>query len=185
MRYQFIQEQQEQFSLAALCRVMEVCRGAYYAWRKRGPSARQQHNDALTEQIRTVYHASKATYGSPRIFAELHEGGIACSEKRIARLMQQHQLSALRPKRFVITTASAHALPVADNLLDRVFTADAPNTRWTADFTYLWMILTTRIGPFRYSFLAHFDMRDWPIYGGKSKRLRKPPFCEISPLRTA
>ena len=61
MRYQFIQEYQEQFSVSALCRVMEVCRGGYYAWRKRGPSARQQHNDTLTQQIRTVYHASQAT----------------------------------------------------------------------------------------------------------------------------
>ena len=52
--------------------------------------------------------------------------------------MQQHQISALRPKRFVVTTDSDHALPVAENLLDRVFTADAPNTRWTADFTYIW-----------------------------------------------
>jgi len=138
VRYQFIKEQQEYFSLAALCRAMQVGRSGFYAWRQRQKSERQNQNEILTEQIRAAHEESDQTYGSPRIYSELQEAGIACSQKRVARLMRLSQISAMRPKRFVVTTDSDHALPVADNLLARLFTAEAPDTKWTADITYLW-----------------------------------------------
>lgn len=148
MRYLFIndciQEHEEQFSLAALCRVMQVCRGGFYAWRKREKgdqrlkSARQLQNERLTEQIRAAHKESKETYGSPRIFAELKAAGVSCSEKRIARLMRVAKIRAIPIKRFVATTDSKHDLPIAQNLLQRTFEAEAPNTRWTADITYIW-----------------------------------------------
>jgi putative transposase len=138
VRYLFIKEHQEQFSLCALCRVMQVCRGGFYAWRKREKSPRQLQNERLTEQIKTAHKESKETYGSPRIFAELKEAGVACSEKRIARLMRLAQIRAVLPKRFVVTTDSNHQMPVAENLLARTFDAETPDTRWTADITYIW-----------------------------------------------
>ena len=124
--------------MSALCRAMQVCRGGFYAWNKRAKSAHQIQDETLTEQIRTVYHDSKETYGSPRICADLKEAGIPCSQKRIARLMRLSQISALRPKRFVVTTDSDHEMPVAENLLARTFEVQTPDTRWTADITYLW-----------------------------------------------
>jgi transposase InsO family protein len=117
---------------------MQVGRSGFYAWRKRAKSERQQQNESLTEQIRAAYEESDATYGSPRIYSELKEAGIPCSQKRIARLMRLHNLSAVRPKRFVVTTNSDHKMPVAENLLARLFEAEQPDTRWTADITYLW-----------------------------------------------
>jgi putative transposase len=138
VRYQFIKEQQEQFSLSALCRAMQVCRGGFYAWRTRDKSKRQLQNERLTEQITTAFEESKETYGSPRIFAELQEAGITGSEKRIARLMRLNDLKAVLPKRFVVTTESNPALPIAENLLARMFGAETPDTRWSADITYIW-----------------------------------------------
>jgi transposase InsO family protein len=85
-----------------------------------------------------VHQESKDTYGSPRIFAELKEAGVACSQKRIARLMRLHHLRAVRPKRFVVTTDSDHDMPIAQNVLARTFEAETPDTRWTADITYIW-----------------------------------------------
>ena len=117
---------------------MEVCRGGFYAWRKRGKSARQIQNEALTEQIKAAHEESRETYGSPRIYAEFKETGIACGEKRIARLMRQHKIRAVLPKRFVVTTQCDPRLPVAENLLDRMFGAETPDSRWTADITYIW-----------------------------------------------
>ena len=117
---------------------MQVCRAGFYVWRKRGPSKRKLQNEKLTEQIRTAHQESKETYGSPRIFAELKEAGVACSQKRIARLMRLHKISAVLPKRFVATTDSNHDLPIAENVLARTFEAQTPNTRWTADITYVW-----------------------------------------------
>lgn len=138
MRYPFIKECEGQFSISALCRVMKVARSGYYAWCNRTPSQTETANQQLTEQIKTVFDDSKETYGSPRIYEELKEQQVACSQKRVARLMRAADLSAVLPKRFVVTTDSNHALPVADNLLDRQFGSDTPNTRWTADISYVW-----------------------------------------------
>lgn len=138
MRYQFIKEQQEHFSLSALCRAMQVGRSGFYAWRNRAKSERQRQNETLTEQIQAAYEESDATYGSPRIYSDLQEADIPCSQKRIARLMRLHHLSAVLPKRFVLTTDSDHAMPIAENLLARIFEAEKPDTRWTADITYIW-----------------------------------------------
>jgi transposase InsO family protein len=138
VRYQFIQEQQGQHRVSVLCRVMQVGRGGYYAWLQREPSKRAQANQALTAKIVAVFEESGQTYGSPRIFDQLNEEGVACSEKRVARLMRLADLKAVLPKRFVVTTHSNHSLPVADNLLDRRFEAEAPDVKWTCDITYVW-----------------------------------------------
>ena len=138
MRYQFITEQQAHFSLAALCRVMEVSRSGYYAWRKRPVCTRKQANAALLEQIREVHQNSDQTYGSPRVTVELKAEGVTCNAKRIARLMREADLRAVFAKRFVVTTHSDPDLPVAENLLAREFACPTPNARWTADITYLW-----------------------------------------------
>ncbi len=117
---------------------MQVGRSGFYAWRKRAKSERQKQNETLTEQIQVAYEESDGTYGSPRIYSDLKEADIPCSQKRIARLMRLHHLSAVLPKRFVVTTDSDHAMPIAENLLARIFEAENPDTRWTADITYLW-----------------------------------------------
>jgi putative transposase len=137
VRYLFIQQHQGQFSLSALCRVMVVALSGYYAWKKRQPCAQEQQNAVLTEQIQEVFAESDQTYGSPRIYHELKAQGIACSEKRIARLMRLSHLYAVTSKRFVVTNDSNHALPIAENLLDREFTVQTPNARWAADITYI------------------------------------------------
>jgi transposase InsO family protein len=138
VRYQFIKEQQGQHRVSVLCQVLQVGRGGYYAWRKREPSERAQANQTLTQKIRSVFEASAQTYGSPRIFDELQEAGIPCSEKRIARLMRLAELKAVLPKRFVVTTHSNPTLPVADNLLEQHFEVEAPDRKWTRDITYVW-----------------------------------------------
>jgi putative transposase len=117
---------------------MAVSRGGFYAWSKRSPSARQKANEALSEQVKAAFQESDQTYGSPRVYQELKEKGVACSEKRIARLMRLYELRAVLPRRFVTTTDSNHALPIAENVLDRQFECQTPNARWTADISYVW-----------------------------------------------
>ena len=62
---------------------------------------------------------SEGRYGSPRGHQELQAQGVRCGEKRVARLMQAHQLVAQVPRRFGVTTDSKDALPLATNQLDR------------------------------------------------------------------
>jgi len=127
-----------QYPVMRLCQVLAVSPSGYYAWRKRQPSRRQVENDRLTEAIRQIHQASYETYGSPRIHAELQQQGVVCNRKRVERLMRHHQIRAVCKRRRRYTTNSAHGLPVAPNLLNQDFVAEAPNRKWVGDISYVW-----------------------------------------------
>jgi putative transposase len=136
MRYRFIEDHREEFAVTIMCRVLAVSSSGYYAWRKRPSSQREMANQQLLEAIVVAYEASNGIYGSPRIYAEV-KGQVACSENRVARLMNQHGIAAKQKKRYKQTTKANAAHPVAPNLLDREFAAATPNEKWTADITYI------------------------------------------------
>jgi transposase InsO family protein len=117
---------------------MQVSRSGYTDWQKRLPSRRALEEQQLLTSIRQEYHQSKGTYGSPRLHTELLKQGIRLSRNRLVRLMRKYEITARPLRRFVVTTDSDPALPVAENLLNRQFSADAPNRKWTCDITYVW-----------------------------------------------
>ena len=85
--------------------------------------------------VRASFEASQQRYGSPRVHEDLREQEEHVSRKRVVRLMQEDGLKARRRTRYKLTTMSDHDQPVAANLLDRQFEADAPNQRWVGDTT--------------------------------------------------
>lgn len=109
----------------------------YYAWLHHTPSQAQQRRDRLVEAIRQVHAELKGRYGSPRMTAELNARGHDCTGNTVASLMKTHGIRAKTVRRFVRTTDSRHALPVADNLLGRDFCPSRPNVAWSADITYI------------------------------------------------
>ena len=135
MRFGFIAAEKAHHSLTLLCRCLRVTRSGFYAWRRRPASAHARRDQRLKVLVRTSFDASKQRYGSPRIHRDLREQQERVSRKRIIRLMQEDGLKARVRKRFTCTTMSDHDQPVAANLLDRQFTAAAPNQRWVGDTT--------------------------------------------------
>jgi len=128
------------FGVREMCRILKVSPSRYYAWRKHPVSRQSQKDKHLSERIRRIFEESHGRYGSPRIHQELRAQGIRCSEKRVARLMQEQQLVARKRRRFVRTTDSAHALPVARNLLNREYQVEVIpglNQAWAGDITYI------------------------------------------------
>jgi len=139
MSYQIIAANREVGSVERLCGALGVSVSGYYAWRSRPPSQHQQSDAVLLRAIQTAHQAGRGLYGSPRIQAALRQQGLYCSRKRVARLMRQHGIhSRRRPKRRVRTTDSRHNRPVAANLLQRDFSADAPNEKWVGDILGIW-----------------------------------------------
>jgi putative transposase len=92
----------------------------------------------LAEQIQAASSAYRKLYGSPRLYVELHEQGISCSRKRVARLMREPGLCARRARHHTQTTRQAPGARVAANLLNRDFTATHPDEKWTGDITAVW-----------------------------------------------
>ena len=137
-RYRCIANHASQYPVTVLCRVLEVGRSGFYAWRTRTPSAHAQRDRVVRTQIQTAFTTSRQTYGSPRIHATLQADGIRVARKRVARLMRDAGLVARsRHPRAVGTTNSRHDQPIAPNVRNRQFTACAPNERWVSDITYL------------------------------------------------
>ena len=137
MIFAWIEERRSEYPVVVSCRVLEVSRSGYYAWSKRAPSVTAIRREELVTQIRAVHAEMKARYGSPRLTAELNARGVGCSVNTVAKVMKRHGIRAKAVRRFVRTTDSNHRLPVAENVLDRGFTATKPNEKWAMDFTYL------------------------------------------------
>ena len=135
MKFAWIQAEKAHYPVQKLCRWLAVTPSGFYAWCKRPESARARRDRALKVLVQASFDASKQRYGSPRIHEDLLEQHERVSRKRVIRLMQEEGLKARVRKRFTCTTISDPALPVAANLLDRHFTAEAPNQRWVGDTT--------------------------------------------------
>jgi transposase InsO family protein len=137
MRYRFVAAEQARYPVRLVCRVVGVAVSGFYAWLQRGPSRRERQDRSLAERIAAVFTASRRTYGSPRVHAELQAEGIRVSRKRVARLMRESGLVATVRRRFPRTPDSDHGRPVASNLLEQKFTAEQPDTVWLADLSYI------------------------------------------------
>jgi transposase InsO family protein len=135
MRFAFIAAEKATHSVSILCRCLRVTRSGFYAWLRRGLSARAQRDLVLRTKLRAFHAASHDRYGRPRLWKDLKEDGEAISEKRVRRLMREEGLQGKVPRRFKQTTNSHHDDPIAGNLLDRDFSAAAPNQRWVGDTT--------------------------------------------------
>jgi putative transposase len=120
-----------------MCRVLEVSTSGYYAWLKRPASQRAQEDAALLRRIRTIHEGSRQSYGVPRVYRELREGGVEVGRDRVARLMRQAGLRGISRRRFVATTHRDAATQAAPDLVERRFAAEGPNRLWVADITYI------------------------------------------------
>jgi putative transposase len=136
VKFDFIRAE-EAYPIAVQCRVLGVSTSGYYAWCGRPEAAHTQEDRRLGVLVQESFERSRRTYGSPRVHAELVGRGERVSRKRVVRLMQQRSLRARIRRRYKCTTMSEHDQPIAPNILDRQFEAQAPNRCWVVDTTEL------------------------------------------------
>jgi len=136
--FRFVEAKRAEHSITIMCRVLGVSRSGFHAWAGRLPSPQAVEDERLTARIQELFKLRREVYGSPRIWADLVvDDGERLGRKRVERLMRRAGLSGLQEKKWKATTIRVPGVRVADDLLDRDFTAAAPNERWVADITYL------------------------------------------------
>lgn len=141
MRFACIARHRGEYPVRLMCRVLRVSPAGFYDWLTRAPSTRAIADERLMLNIRVAHARSDGTYGAPRIQRDLRDDGLGVGTKRVARLMRWAGLAG-EPgrRRGPRTTDSAHADPVAPNVLDRRFDVNgvrAPNRVWVSDLTYV------------------------------------------------
>jgi HTH-like domain/Integrase core domain len=137
--YRFIRAESQNFPVAALCRVCGVSRSAYYAWKQagEGPSGALWDEALLAKRIYDIWAKSRRRYGAPRVTAALWRQGQPVNEKRVARLMAEIGIGGICGRRKVKTTRRDPAHELAGDLVERDFSAEAPDELWVTDVTYI------------------------------------------------
>jgi putative transposase len=163
-RFEFIFEHRNEHTIAMMARVLRVSRSGYQQWFERlgvlsDRGLRRLRRDEL---IFDTFQTSKQRPGVVRIQHDLEAQGHTCDVKTITCSMRRQGLVAKATRRFKVATDSDHSDPIAKNLLDRNFTATAPNQKWAGDITYLytsegWLYLSVIIDLYSRSVIG------WPM----------------------
>lgn len=138
MRCAFIKENENQFPISILCKVLRVSRHGYYAWKIRAKAGLCKREQRLLVHITKAYAGGRGTYGYRRVYAQIRMTGVPCSLGEIRRIMRKNGIFRKSKRKFKNTTDSNHNLPIAPNLLNREFIVEAPNNAWVSDITYIW-----------------------------------------------
>ena len=125
------------YPIPFMCRMLNLSVSGYYAWLTRKPSKHAQEEGRLEAEIRAAHKRNRETAGPERLHHDLKEHGIKVGICRIRKIRKKLGIRCIQKKRFKATTDSKHALPVAENMLNQQFEADAPNRVWVSDITYI------------------------------------------------
>jgi putative transposase len=137
VKYAWIEEHRDQFSVTRMCRQLEVSRTGYCQSRRRGPSDRSMANAALDAHVAAIHAGSKRSYGRPRIVRGLRELGVPASHERVRHSLKRQGLRPVYKRPYRVTTDSNHHKPVAPNVLNRRFDGWQVNEAWVGDITYV------------------------------------------------
>lgn len=119
-----------------MCRLLRASRSGFYAWIHKPLSDRAIEDRRLLELIRDSYEASSGVYGSPRVFGDLREAGERCGRHRVARIMREQKIRAVRGYRAPRHITGRPSI-VAPNRLNREFTTAVADQAWATDITYI------------------------------------------------
>jgi len=138
VKYAWITQQRDSYPVDIACDVLGVSRSGYYAWLDRKPSPRAQRRQQIGQAVCQSHQNSHGIYGYRKVHEDLEKDfHIACCEETVRNVMAELELSGKQKRRFIKTTDSRHDQPIAENLLNRDFTAIGPDQKWVADITYV------------------------------------------------
>ena len=150
MKYAWVSEHQNEFSVSTMCKVMGLSRSSYYEHLHKPESAKVKKDKEMSAMVGEIFKEGRATYGARRIRQKLVQKEITVSRRKVGRLMKESDLEVKTKRKFKATTDSNHSQLVAPNLLDRKFDVHLPDNYWVGDITYVsteegWLYLATVI----------------------------------------
>ena len=163
------------YPIRNLCRVIGVSHSGYYKWKGRKPSDEEAFNAFLASEMKDIFAESDSTFGVIRMQTAIYcELGIYVNVKRVRRIMRILEISSVirRKREGYVKSIPEHT---AENIIDRYFTATAPNQKWFTDVTYL------KAGGVKYYLSAIIDVYDMTLVSRKISNRNDNPEVLIIP----
>ncbi|MGW4903844.1 IS3 family transposase [Streptomyces albidoflavus] len=131
-------DENPRLGVECVLRELHIPSSTYYRWRRaeKEPCERRRRDVELTERIKEIHEESGGNYGSPRVHATLRREGTQVGRKRVERLMREADIAGVSPRRKGFTRRDPKAT-LAPDLVNRNFTAPAPNRLWVTDLTMI------------------------------------------------
>ena len=145
MKYAFIKQTCHCHSIAALCRGLGVSRSGYYEWSGRGPSQRERSDAHLLKSIEAIHQQHRGAYGALKTYKQLQAQGISAGKHRVARLRSQAGIEARRKQRFRVSVEHHKTPEAAPDLVNRAFTAPAPDKVWVPTLVLAWAAVKSHL----------------------------------------
>jgi putative transposase len=137
VKYAWIKSNTKHFPLTQMCRVLMVSLSGYYECIKRPACQHMIRRQSIAQAAAHSYFESNRIYGYRKVHEDLLQDNINCCSETVRRIMRDIGLYSRVKRKYVVTTDSDHSFKIADNILNRNFTADSPNQKWAADITYI------------------------------------------------
>ena len=127
------------YPLLVMFKVLNVSKSGYYKSLTNSKSAQRIKRELIAEKIVKYYSDSKEIYGYRKVYEDIvDEDEVTCCKETVRKIMRVKGLYLKVKRKFkVITTESNHKYEVPENIIDRDFTATAPNQKWVSDITYV------------------------------------------------
>ena len=133
----YIDAHRDRFGVEPICRALQFAPSTYWSAKRRAPSARSRRDEQLKTEIARVHAENFGVYGAPKVWAQLNREGHRVARCTVERLMRDLGLRGVmrgKPKR---TTVADDTAQRPRDLVERRFSASAPNRLWVADLTYV------------------------------------------------
>ncbi len=137
MKYSFITQHKNTFSIRLMCQVLGVSRNGYYSYTRNQKPTDPVHEEMLY-WVKRISEDTDHTYGSRRMKRALNNLSYPVSRQKARKLMREAGVKVLQRKKYKVTTNSDHKMPVFDNVLQRQFSVEQPNAVYVSDITYIW-----------------------------------------------
>ena len=138
MKYSFITQHKNTYSIRLMCQVIGVSRNGYNSYIRNGNGKPTAEDQEMMDLIREIDKSSKNTYGSRRMKRALNALGYVISRQKARRLMKRAGVLVRHRKKHKVTTNSKHNQPVYDNLVARQFDVKEKDSVYAGDITYVW-----------------------------------------------
>jgi len=134
---EFVDANRDEFGVEPICATLQVAPSTYYEFKSRLPSARAMRDAAMMPILLALFQANYSVYGVRKLWISAKRDGHDIGRDQTARLMKALGIQGVSRRRTVRTTIRDELATRPPDLVDRDFTADAPNRLWVTDLTYV------------------------------------------------